>query len=253
MSISRVNIVLGVLLVVLVAALIAATGDDRSKPNVEFLPDMKRSPAYSAYAPNPDLPNNRTLQTPVTGTIARGEMLMRYAPTPADAVRAGEELVNPFAEEGDERLASIRRGGNVYRVFCTPCHGGGGRGDGLVVRKGYPAPTESLVTGKSTKMQDGQLFHIVTYGKYPEATPEPPRYPRMPSFAPQLTPPQRWDVINYIRSLQAANPVDSPVPADTEGESSVADAPEAEQADSTEEPAADSDTPSDLGSTSVSQ
>ncbi len=253
MSLSRINIVLGFVLALIVVALIAAAGGDRSQPNIEFLPDMKRSPAYSAYEPNLNLPDKRTLQPPVAGTIARVErarydeptpidaavrilqnqiahklhytpapedmiLLMEthirprplhYAPTPEDAVRAGDALINRLATEIDARQASIERGGNIFRVFCTPCHGGGGQGDGLVVQKGYPAPSQSLVTGNSTTMKDGQLFHIITYGKYPEATAEPPRYPRMPSFAPQLTPVQRWDVINYIRSLQrTAKPVE---------------------------------------------
>ena len=103
---SRLNIVLMVLLLGVVALLAMAAGGDRSKPNFEFLPDMKRSSAYSAYAPNPNLPNNRTLQPPVAGTIPRGEMPLHYSATAADAVRAGEELTNPFLIKLPERLKS---------------------------------------------------------------------------------------------------------------------------------------------------
>ena len=110
---------------------------------------------------------------------------------------------------------SISQGGNIFRVSCVPCHGGSGKGDGQVVKRGYPAPSESLTTGTSTKMKDGQLFHIITYGKYPEGAKTPPRFPRMPSFASQLSPNQRWDVINYIRSMQeekASEPVEPTTP-----------------------------------------
>ncbi len=59
-----------------------------------------------------------------------------------------------------------------------------------MTKRGFPPPP-SLLTGKSPQTKDGQLFHILTYGQA-----------NMPDFAAQLSPARRWDVINYIRSLQ---------------------------------------------------
>ena len=90
-----------------------------------------------------------------------------------------------------ERLAaSVQRGGDIFRVFCITCHGPKGAGDGLVPQRGFPPPP-SMTTGKSMQMKDGQLFHIITYGQG-----------SMASYAVQLSPERRWDVINYVRSLQ---------------------------------------------------
>jgi mono/diheme cytochrome c family protein len=206
--ISRMNVVLAGLLA-LVLGLAALVRVDYSKPNLEVLPDMKYTPAWSAYANNPNFSNGRTLQAPVVGTIARGDLPLHFEATKEDALRAGEELRNPLSSTADteqgpaseaekERLkASLQRGGEVYRVYCIACHGAAAAGDGPVSQRGFPPPP-SLLTGKSRQMKDGQLFHILTYGQG-----------SMSSFAPQLSHARRWDVIHYIRDLQSKAPVSS--------------------------------------------
>jgi len=229
--VSRTNIVLAVLLVVVVI-LTASSRVDYSRPNIEVLPDMKYTPAWTAFSRNPNFRNGRTLQAPVPGTIARGEHPLHFAATMEGAVRAGEELRNPYdvhtvdnaepasigtglpggpgeasqdeagaAALQDNRNSarehlrqSVQRGSDVYRVFCICCHGPSGLGDGPVPKRGFPPPP-SLLTGKSPQMKDGQLFHILTYGQG-----------SMSSFAAQLSPERRWDVINYIRGLQQNAP-----------------------------------------------
>lgn len=214
---TRTNIALSVLLVI-AAAFAVAMDVDHTKPNVEFLPEMKRSAAFDAFAANSVFPNGRTLQAPVQGTIARGDLPLYYAATKEDAVRAGEELQNPLAlnaaaseaanakpaadqqqktpteqSKPDPRTrlnASIQRGAQVYGVFCVSCHGASGAGDGPVAKRGFPPPPP-LTTGKSLQMKDGQLFHILTYGQG-----------SMSPMAAQLTRDLRWDAINYVRSLQ---------------------------------------------------
>ncbi len=233
---TRTHMVLAALLLIVVF-LTGAVSTDHSQPNIEFLPEMKRSPAASAYAPSSVFPNGRTLQVPVAGTIARGELPLHYAATKEDAIRAGEELKSPYAidaavndlpsetvvgeksagqpadaagtpQPGDkpptaeelqarreaqarERLqASIGRGEAIYHITCISCHGPSGAGDGPVAKRGFPPPPP-LTTGKSVQMKDGQLFHILTYGQG-----------SMASMAAQLSQPRRWDVINYVRSMQ---------------------------------------------------
>jgi mono/diheme cytochrome c family protein len=184
------NLVLAVLLV-FVTALGWWLNTSTDRPHYEILPDMKYSPAYGAFSPSPHLANGQTLQNPIPGTIARDELPLHYENTPADALRAGEELENPTA--ATDAAQSVDRGASVYRAFCVACHGNEGHGDGLVAKRGFPPPP-SLLTGKSTEMKDGQLFHIVTFGQA-----------NMPSLAAQVTPTERWDVINYVRRLQHAD------------------------------------------------
>lgn len=228
--IDRKNLFLAVLLLVIVIAT-QAIDIDYSKPNIEILPDMKYTPAFDAFAANPIFKSGQTMQLPVPGTIARGQMPLHYDATKEDAIRAGSELESPYclsaigAAVASERIAasastsgsdsataplseeairdslvrerlaaSVERGGAVYRTFCVPCHGPQGAGNGPVAQRGFPPPP-SMLTGKSLQMKDGQLFHILTYGQG-----------SMKSFAGQLTPENRWDVINFVRDLQSKAP-----------------------------------------------
>ena len=95
MTMTKLNVVLAVLLLIVVC-LTGSLDTDLSQPNYEFLPYMKRSAASSAFATNAVFSNGRTLQAPVAGTIARGDLPLYYAPTKEDAIRAGDELINPY-------------------------------------------------------------------------------------------------------------------------------------------------------------
>ena len=184
------NAVLLLVLIVTVAVGLART--DARKTNIELFPDMAHGPRYSAFKPNANFANGETLQVPPSGTIPRGMMPLHYTATPQDAVRAGEELSNPNGV-GNERALS--RGRYVFTNFCSECHGPDGAGNGTIAQRGYPPPP-SLQTGKSLTMKDGQLFHILTYGQN-----------NMPSYASQLSREDRWDVITYVRTVQAASRV----------------------------------------------
>lgn len=218
MMIVRANYVLAAL-VVAVLVLAVSLNSGRSRPHYEIMTEMKYSPAYAAFSENPIFSDRRTMQLPVSGTLARDEQPLDYAATPADAVRAGEELTNPLPQENAALSASIARGADAYRVYCAVCHGASGDGDGPVAKRGFPPPP-SLSTGGSTKMKDGQLFHILTFGQR-----------SMPKFAAQLTVQQRWDTINYIRSLQpqpaatdeaATEEIEKHIPDQTDTEESTA-------------------------------
>lgn len=205
MTLSKINTFLAVvLLAVLLTA--ATTRVDHSRPNIEVLPDMKYTPAWTAYQRNPHFTNGQTLQMPVPGTIPRGQLPLHFAASKEEAIRAGEELTNPYATADGEALRqdSVQRGGDTYRVFCIACHGPGGTGDGPVAQRGFPPPP-SLLTGNSLTMKDGQVFHVLTHGQG-----------NMSGFRGQIPADQRWDLVNYLRSLQTRT-----VPAEQEAEVTV--------------------------------
>ncbi len=166
-----------------------SAGRDYSRPHYVFLPDMAYSDAYSAFAENPNLPGDMTLQTPPEGTIARGYLPLHYEATPEGAELAGRELRAPFPLDDPQVL---ERGAFVFAAFCQQCHGAGGLGDGLVARRGFPPPP-SLLAIHARELADGVIFHILTYGQG-----------NMPSHAAQLSRDDRWRVISHIRSLQAS-------------------------------------------------
>jgi mono/diheme cytochrome c family protein len=146
------------------------------------------------------------MQPPPSGTIARGELPLHYNATKEEALRAGEDLENPFPlfamenglgggnvqEHADARQVSVGRGAKLFQIYCVSCHGPNGAGDGPVAKRGFPPPPP-LATGKSVQIQDGQLFHIVSFGQG-----------SMPAMANQLSRANRWDAVIYVRSLQEA-------------------------------------------------
>ena len=181
--------------VILLLAFLASVGlnwalrPQPTQPNREFIPEMVRTPRYNAYSANPNFPNGMTMQTPVAGTIPRGFPPLHFAATLDDAARAGETLKSPVGPDNPDAVA---RGSVVFSNFCRPCHGATARGDGLVVQHGYPGPP-SLYGDEPRTIKDGQIFHILTYGKG-----------LMPSYAGQISREDRWNVIAYVRSLQQA-------------------------------------------------
>jgi mono/diheme cytochrome c family protein len=185
---SRLNLLMLVLLVgVLVVAL--SVRRDMTRPNYESVVEgqMGHSPAYGAFTPNPNFADGLTLRVPPQGTIARGQQPLLYKATLEDALRAGQELRNPFsAKEEDRRL----RGSVVFANFCQVCHGPFGLGDGPITQGGFPPPP-SLLAERAIRMPEGQMLHVLTYGQG-----------RMPSVAPQLSRDDRWCAILYVRQLQ---------------------------------------------------
>jgi mono/diheme cytochrome c family protein len=200
----RFNLVLGLLLAS-VFALLVLLRVDHSQPNyqVNLGDDMTYSPAYSSFSTNPNFANGRTMQAAVPGTIARGTQVFHFQATPEEAIRAGEELANPFDPNTPEGIASAARGAVTFQTFCISCHGADGTGNGPVAKRGFPPPP-SLLVGKSREMKDGQLLHILTHGQN-----------SMPQFAAQLSLERRWDIVNFIRTLHEAAPLPTAAPPDT--------------------------------------
>lgn len=182
-----VNIVLLIVLLGTIAANVAVDGDP-AVPGLDYFPEMMYSRAAESYAGNAAFGNGATLQVPPEFTIARDASLLRYVPTPADALRAGVELTAPAADPAD-----AQRGPVLFQTFCTPCHGTRGEGDGPVVARGYPPPP-SLLADRARGMKDGQIFHVLTHGQQ-----------NMPAHASQIDATDRWRIVAYVRTLQGSS------------------------------------------------
>jgi mono/diheme cytochrome c family protein len=173
------------------------------------MPDMAYSRAYETYADHSELEkegisyNNR----PVTGTVARGEELpfhlTKDAPGDSTNYVASKQVVNPLPALS---AADLKESERLYLINCGICHGAKLDGNGPLYKDGngpFPAKPATLVgDAKYEAMPDGQMFYSMTYGKN-----------LMGSYASQLTRKQRWMIIHYIKSKQAAAKGGSSAPA----------------------------------------
>ena len=176
------------ILFVATAATIVLIQRDYGKRNSEWLPGMFTSDAYLPQSPNINFSNGTTAQQPVAGTVVRSFEPFPYRATAEDAIRTGRELKNPV----EPAAANISRGMQIFNTMCSPCHGAGGNGDGIITVHGFPPPP-SLFAPNAMNLKDGQIFHIITYGQK-----------NMPALAAQVLRKDRWKAALYIRSMQAA-------------------------------------------------
>jgi outer membrane protein OmpA-like peptidoglycan-associated protein len=121
----------------------------------------------------------------------------------------------------------LERGENRYNVYCTPCHGPLGDGNGFVTQRGlgyWQKVPASLHTPQIRKRTDGEIYNTIVHGKgvmygYGARLPETE---------------DRWAVVGYVRVLQRAQGgteiADAPVPAPAPAEAAPVAAAQVQQA-----------------------
>lgn len=95
-----------------------------------------------------------------------------------------EKLANPVPASA----ASIHNGQKLFEIFCSACHNFSGKGDGLVGMKLTLQPFDLTSDGVQKDISEGFIFGYITFGGAV-----------MPSYADDLSPNERWDVINFVR------------------------------------------------------
>jgi mono/diheme cytochrome c family protein len=161
-------------------------GASGERTQLVYFPDMMETIPYDDYDPNPIAPNGQTLLLPPEGTVpVGGSPYFPYGESEEEAMRAGEELVNPIAASPE----SLERGKEVFDTMCIVCHGPAGEGDGPIIGR-FPNPP-SLLAERARSFPDGRIYHVITRGQG-----------IMPSHAVQVRPDDRWKVIHYVRTLQ---------------------------------------------------
>ncbi len=188
--------------------LASATGcKDKDGLAPEYMPDMYRSPAIETYVDYGMDPyyvgeaiaeqqrNRPSARKPVEGTIPRGYMPYPYPNTFEGYQLAGEQLKNPLPKTEE----NVKKGKELFGMFCVHCHGKDGQGQGSLVENGKfpPIPTKF---NENLDLPEGKMFHTITYGKG-----------LMGSHASQLTQEERWLLVMYIRNQFMKEPLNNNV------------------------------------------
>jgi mono/diheme cytochrome c family protein len=164
--------------------------------------DMQDQPKFIPLRPSNFFGDGRSERPLIDGTIARGHLdddLALYTGKGPD----GKPLDTfPFPVTKDV----VARGQDRFNIYCSPCHGRTGYGDGMVVRRGYRHPP-SYHTDQIRKLANGYIFDVITNG-----------FGAMPDYAAQVPVRDRWAIVSYVRALQLSeNATVNDVPAEDRG------------------------------------
>ncbi|HZP79458.1 MAG TPA: cytochrome c [Pseudolabrys sp.] len=133
---------------------------------------MDSQPKYTEYKPAPLFRDNRTLQEPPQGTVARDD-------APAQAT-SRPPLTKALLARGRER----------FDIFCAPCHSRTGDGHGMLVSRGMPQPPD-YADERLRAAPDQHFYDVISKG-----------YGVMYSYASRIPEADRWAIVAYIRALQ---------------------------------------------------
>jgi len=164
------------------------------KPRIHVFSDMDNQPRYKTQQAAAFFADGRAMRPPVAGAIARGDLDFHEGLATG---RVGSTWLDRFPAEAAVTSASMARGRRQYEIFCAPCHGLDGRGEGLIALRaaalaeaGWVKPT-SLHEDRIRQQSVGQIYATITEG---QAT--------MPGYAPQISVADRWAIVAYVRALQ---------------------------------------------------
>ena len=163
-----------------------------SQPRVHPVRHMSQQPSYRPQETNLVFADGRADRPPVEGTVARGQL---EADDHFDRGLTNGAWATALPMPVTEQL--LHRGRQRFEIYCAPCHGLAGYGDGPVARRadnlmeGTWVPPSSLHDATLLARADGHLYNTIKNG-----------IRNMPPYGPQIPVDDRWAIVAYVRALQ---------------------------------------------------
>jgi hypothetical protein len=163
--------------------------------------DMHDQPSYQPLEQSDFFADGQAARPLVAGTVARGHL-------------NDDELLYTGKEGGENTAVFpfpiteqvMARGEQRFNIYCAPCHGRTGQGDGMIVRRGYRRPPP-LADQRLRDAPVGHFFDVITNG-----------FGAMPDYAAEINVDDRWAITAYVRALQlSASATIDDVPAAERG------------------------------------
>ncbi len=158
------------------------------QPPVHVVWNMDEQRRFGAFEKNKFFADNRAMRHPVDGTVHRGGLRNN------SVLYEGITEDSTFVEEIPIAVTKqvLLRGQEMYNVYCTPCHGITGEGNGVIITGGYGfVPPPSYHTERLRNMPAGQIYSAIANGVR-----------TMFSYANQIPVKDRWAIVAYIQALQ---------------------------------------------------
>jgi hypothetical protein len=142
--------------------------------------DMADQPKNRPLSPSPFFEDGRSERPLIENTVARGSI------KDDDLFVAKESNAFPLPLTPE----LLERGRERYKIFCTPCHGIQGDGNGMVSMRGMKHPP-SYHDPRLRQVPNGYIYDVITNG-----------FGGMLSYSAQIPPADRWAIVAYVRALQ---------------------------------------------------
>ena len=180
---------------VLLVSILGFRGTTFTAPPLDLFPEwafpsMEHQPKYRPQSASTFFADGRADRSPPAQTVARG--MLRAD----DHLYRGKDAAGAFAPGMPAGLTIdlnfVQRGRDRYQIYCVPCHGATGDGNGITKRYGMGA-TPTYHDPRLRSMPEGEIYNTITNGKN-----------SMLPYADKLAPEDRWAVVAYVRALQRA-------------------------------------------------
>jgi len=155
--------------------------------------DMAYQPKNRPLSPSDFFTDGRSERPLVENTVARGALENEQFVVAKDSNNFPLPVNEALLERGEER----------YKVFCSPCHGLQGDGNGMIAMRGMKHPP-TYHQDRLRQVANGYIYDVITNG-----------FGAMLGYSAQIPPKDRWAIIAYLRALQLSrNAKVSELPAD---------------------------------------
>jgi hypothetical protein len=142
--------------------------------------DMGNQPKNKPLSPSDFFADGRSVRTPVENTVSRSSLDNDQLIVTKESTMFPMPINEALLERGQER----------YRIFCSPCHGIQGDGNGMIVMRGMKRPP-TYHQDRLRQAPNGYFYDVITNG-----------FGQMYNYAAQVPPRDRWAIVAYVRALQ---------------------------------------------------
>jgi len=173
-------------------------GEMSRKPPVEIFADMNNQPKLRPQRPFDMMANGVSSQLPVLGTVARSRPIQT---ADGDVYSFEDSPVNTGRIAGTTNFVEtnplpvnaelLARGRDRFDIYCSPCHGRLGDGNGITRKIGDMPAVADLHQERIIAMTDGEIFNVITHGAK-----------TMGAYGPLVPTQDRWAIVAYVRALQ---------------------------------------------------
>ena len=174
------------LMMALLIGMCSCRGKTSEKPPIHFNPNMDNQPKYNAQQESEFFLNGASMRSPVEGTVAQSHF------QEDSAYVYGKDNYGNFIKNFPIKLDMdiMNRGQERFNIFCSPCHGKTGNGQGIVIKRGF-FPPPNFHDDKVIQFDNGYIFDVITNGVR-----------NMPPYKYQISIKDRWAIVAYLRALQ---------------------------------------------------